>query len=147
MESLQSNVDGSIKDYLTSAPRSGFKTAIIFNGYIEYMMVDALDSDGAKLDHSDSLVTRTIALPDSDGSIFRMHEVTTWQDMFRNPIVTFFVGLLVSLAAMLITQAIRRKSPQCRCWPWSKKQSYEPVNSEEVETAETAEFLDEDAKE
>ena len=117
---------GTKGELLTSTPKTGFETAITYNGYAAHVTVEALDRDGNVLDYGTSEVTATVgpaALTDGTEELdidevgwIEKHLPHAASDQspvantFTNIVVAFGSGVIFCSAAFLIVLGVRQ------CW-------------------------------
>ena len=98
---------------LTSAPRSGFETAINYAGYASYVFVQAEDEHGKTIGKSAVIETAT----SKDISSAAIAEELLWLrrdtslrgDILGSPMVLFMAGLICGAIIVLITPLVVKK--------------------------------------
>ncbi len=125
---------------VTVVPRSGFETAIAYNGYASYVFVEALDKTGKTLGKSRVIET----IQPEDMSTAAVAEEMAWlqeghgeshdqswkgeaKEVLSNPMVTFVSGIVCGVVIFLAVLVVRRRG-----LPWHRTRSrkgplYEPV--------------------
>lgn len=114
--------------------RTGFETAIPYNGYATYVYAEALDSTGKVLGRSDLVTTtepdnmKTAAVAqeiawltdasDSDSGSLKDHA----KSILWNPTSTFFAGVISSIVIFAVVLFVRNRS-----WRRRRGPSYQPV--------------------
>ena len=121
----ESNYDGDDKELIAEKERTGFETALMYNGYATYVVVEGIGRDGNPLAQSE--VARTLGRRGRVGAASAHGR--TWQDdvmsVFGLPLVAFVGGVLFCVAAALSAWGVwvaRRKG--AFSWRRKKQQVY-----------------------
>jgi hypothetical protein len=112
--------EGRTKIRVSSTPRSGFETRIIFSGYASFVILEAIDKHGVSLGQSS--IIRTIpsdnmATPAVEEEIRWLDEVQSTSYMIAheakhavsNPIATFFAGVIASAVVVFVVTRFRKR--------------------------------------
>lgn len=156
----RSNAAGQLLERMALERRQGFETVMHADDFAEYVIVEALDSEGTSLGHSDvvkTIVSHEIsdlaaaaeekwqvehpssdnndAAADSTAQSTFHHIVDIFHDSVAQFICGGIVGLAILAAAAWIVSRRTTWRPKVPWWKREEKGEYKPVSDEIEETA------------
>jgi hypothetical protein len=149
----KTDADGNNEELIGSTARQGFETVLSHQGYVSFIILEAVDASARTLGRSN--VQKTI--PPANPKSFAVIEETQWlQDhtslsnaaiVLRDPILTFFFGVTSCAAVGVVLWAYWRSKKTKKFWPRSQKQAYEPlsVGDEECKDFGDSTLVDEES--
>lgn len=139
--------DGSGSSRLASTRRTGFETIIICKGYAPFVRVEACDQYGNKLKASESIIYRTLAMPNSTESTVEVAK-NIWQDLLSEPGYKVLFGVLFATTTLVTLFTVGRGIWKCSCVSNRNPVSYTAVpkgGEEDVEDTRGEFMLEDDA--
>ena len=76
-ELLHTNPNGNASESVASVPRKGFETALVYDGFAEYVVMLALDASGNEIGRSNTI--KTALPPDTDLVNYSVADEAKWQ--------------------------------------------------------------------
>ncbi|KAK3691689.1 hypothetical protein LTR37_018482 [Vermiconidia calcicola] len=118
----KSTEDGETMLKIASKPRSGFETALEYDGFASYVVVEAVNKDRVpigqseifKTIHSEDMSTPAVAteiqwLEEVGGSLPEESWTSHAKNVAANPIATFFAGVIASAVVVFVVWRFRQK--------------------------------------
>ena len=146
----KSTPDGEASDLVATTPRRGFETTLVYDGFADYVVAEAVAHNGTAL--GKSLVFKTVAPASETPSADMIKEEQWLQNRIKssaasivsNPLFAFVGGFIACVLAVLLGAGIWRctSRPQTVTRWWQRPHKYGRVA--EVDNKEEDEFEDSD---
>lgn len=140
-----SDSEGRLLELLTEVSRQGFETVMRTAVFACYVLVEAVDNEGASL--GKSRVTETIISPEDQLGNATMNKAfgadtydsTASQDDSKplvSYLVAFMAGVVIAIAILGLVWSAKRGNWKNRVWWSQRKQAYEPLPSDTLDVPE-----------
>jgi hypothetical protein len=142
----KTNPHGESRELVASTLRQGFETAISYDGFATYVIVEAVDAEGNVLGESRMKETlppaNLISAEIADEALWLqdhsdIEQTPEWVSILESPIVAYVLGVVSSAFTVVVFFLFWRTRNNGRSW--LQRRSYEPVDDKDIDESDFSE--------